>query len=84
MYAQHKKEIPPPIPKHSFDDHKIYTVRKNIILSFTSLLTATEKKPRPTATIIFLSLPFAKKNHLDTCKYRQIQISGTSKLYSNY
>lgn len=62
MYAQHKKEIPPTIPKHPFDDHKIYTVRKNIILSFTFLLTVTEKKPSPTATIIFLSLSFATVN----------------------
>ena len=68
-----------------------YTVRKNLLL--TSLSTATTKKPTPTFccgrplqfTFCYCNPTHSPQNgHLDKCKYRQIQIFYTSKIYSKY
>ena len=66
MHVQHQKGIPPTIPKCPSDDHKTYTVRKNInTITNAFLLTSSSvqrKKHLPSAVAGLLSSPFATEN----------------------
>lgn len=87
--------IPRAILKDSTNDHNTRAMTKKYIsvLSFPFFLTATGKKPTPTFChskspqfFFYQNNPtHSEKNfHLDTSKYREIQICERSRICSNY